>query len=84
MRFSYRLGILAVSPHMPISKSAKRWDRSVGLGAAPEQETHMPDIASQSSTRELAQKRKDLSPGAEADSKIQPDGFRGWRAACQG
>jgi AhpD family alkylhydroperoxidase len=51
---------------MPISQSAKRWDRSVDLGAAPEQETHMPDIAPQSSTRELAQKRKDLSPDAEA------------------
>jgi AhpD family alkylhydroperoxidase len=51
---------------MPINKSAKRWGRNVGLGAAPEQEAHMPDIVSQSSTRELAQKRKDLSPDAEA------------------
>ena len=51
-----RPGILAISPHMPKGNSAKRWGRSVGLDAAPEQEAHKPDIASQSNTREPAQK----------------------------
>ena len=31
----------------------------VGLGAAPEEEIYMPEIVSQSSTRGLAQKRRD-------------------------